>query len=591
MEYNRQKNVTQDSQISTLSSQVQALLEQAPAGYLPRVYYGLTRGAQTYRFVQDNVFNVADLPGSAGDAYELYSPQEDSANYIPAIAIQINDEQIKIIIPGDYSIYSDTFIATDMRTGEQLEIELSSPVSLQDASYLGDYEAADNREKQITVLYNLQTNSRNVIFASIDINADGIYNWIEIGTFVDGKDGKNFYGVSSSTEAAIFANIKAGDSFVVVSEFTHSGTTYSGIGDVYVVNTISPLVVTLTGNIRGPQGVQGIPGQDGADGADGATPTIVDGYWYINGVSTGVKAEGKDGTDGTDGQSFQIQSGLYSTPDNWGQSGNVDPDGNALLQLPTLPQSAITSKAYVVYDPLTTPLYPFYDLYFANNGEVSWTIMHPFSGLKGQDGSNGYTPYISGGYWYINGTNTGVPATGPQGPTGPVALETVGIYSSPNAPGAYDSDYVSSFNRTPVVGEYFERYWNQTSNGETIKTYICKCQVTSVSNVSPFSVTFDIKSVMETTGATGATGQSGATGATPNISVAITELPINNSATVQRSGTNENPTITFGIPISRGIIYQTTAPGSANTDGTLKVVVLSSEPATKYAGYLYIITE
>lgn len=36
--------------------------------------------------------------------------------------------------------------------------------------------------------------------------------------------------------------------------------------------------------------------------------------------------------------------------------------------------------------------------------------------------------------------------------------------------------------------------------------------------------------------------------------------------------------------------YLTTAPSSANTDG-IKIVVLSSEPATKYNGYLYIITE
>jgi len=38
-----------------------------------------------------------------------------------------------------------------------------------------------------------------------------------------------------------------------------------------------------------------------------------------------------------------------------------------------------------------------------------------------------------------------------------------------------------------------------------------------------------------------------------------------------------------------GVAYQTTAPTSDNTDG-LKFVVLSEEPATKYSGYLYIIT-
>jgi len=38
------------------------------------------------------------------------------------------------------------------------------------------------------------------------------------------------------------------------------------------------------------------------------------------------------------------------------------------------------------------------------------------------------------------------------------------------------------------------------------------------------------------------------------------------------------------------VLYDTSAPTSANTSGGLKVVVLSSEPATRYDGYLYIIT-
>lgn len=43
------------------------------------------------------------------------------------------------------------------------------------------------------------------------------------------------------------------------------------------------------------------------------------------------------------------------------------------------------------------------------------------------------------------------------------------------------------------------------------------------------------------------------------------------------------------VQLSGGLPYTTTAPSSANNDG-IKIVVLSSEPATKYNGYLYIIT-
>ena len=51
------------------------------------------------------------------------------------------------------------------------------------------------------------------------------------------------------------------------------------------------------------KGEKGDKGNDGKDGEDGITPTIeiIDGYWYINGENTGVKAEGKDGVNGTNG--------------------------------------------------------------------------------------------------------------------------------------------------------------------------------------------------------------------------------------------------------------------------------------------------
>ena len=39
------------------------------------------------------------------------------------------------------------------------------------------------------------------------------------------------------------------------------------------------------------------------------------------------------------------------------------------------------------------------------------------------------------------------------------------------------------------------------------------------------------------------------------------------------------------------ISYLTTAPTADDTSGNLKIVVLSSEPATKYNGYIYFITE
>lgn len=46
----------------------------------------------------------------------------------------------------------------------------------------------------------------------------------------------------------------------------------------------------------------------------------------------------------------------------------------------------------------------------------------------------------------------------------------------------------------------------------------------------------------------------------------------------------------YKAPTPNAVSYLTTAPSSDNTSGTLQFVVLDTEPATKYNGYLYIIT-
>ena len=505
VEYNREKNVTQDTQISVLSSQVNEILSQRPSGFLPRVYYGLTQGPQTYRFLPDAVINISGLSGTVGDAFELVSNVE-TTNYIPAIAIMINATQVKINVQGDYNVSTTEFDIVNMRTGATLQNEdLGSVLATQYASYLGDYDPQTNADKQITVLYDLEFNAENVIFASVDFNSDDIFNWVRIGGYSNGVDGKSIYSVVIATAATVFGVVKVGDTVVAGEAFTYDGISFN-IGDMVTIDAITPLAVTSQGNVRGPQGDQGVQGNPGINGTNGLTPTIVNDYWYIGGVNTGVKALGEDGANGQNGQSFQMHSGLYSTDDNWGQVGNDGPNGETLLQLPTLPQaSGMTGYAYVVYDPLTTPLEPFYDLYFCNDNDNDWTIMHPFSGIKGQDGANGETPYISGGYWYIGGTNTGVSATGPQGPTGPTPVIT-GAATVDNNTG------------TPGVS--------------VVKTG---------SDAAP-TLTFNFTNLK------GPQGSTGPTGATPNISMAATALAYGQSPTVVKTGTNENPIFTLGIP-------------------------------------------
>ncbi len=68
------------------------------------------------------------------------------------------------------------------------------------------------------------------------------------------------------------------------------------------------------------EGIELKEGPAGADGANGATPEIKDGYWYINGESTGVKAEGTDGTNGLDGTDGK--DGQNGVTPHIGENGN-----------------------------------------------------------------------------------------------------------------------------------------------------------------------------------------------------------------------------------------------------------------------------
>lgn len=77
-------------------------------------------------------------------------------------------------------------------------------------------------------------------------------------------------------------------------------------------------------------------------------------------------------------------------------------------------------------------------------------------------------------------------------------------------------------------------------------------------------------------GEKGDKGDKGDTGATPNISVTATELPAGSSPTATRSGTNENPLITFGIPSGTQLYYHDLSFG----DKSLRVLSKDNEVYT-----------
>lgn len=73
----------------------------------------------------------------------------------------------------------------------------------------------------------------------------------------------------------------------------------------------------------------------GGQGADGKTPYIQDGYWYIDGVNTNVKAEGVNGKDGESAYEVWINAGHSGSEDDFLQwlKGDTEPFGNVVASI------------------------------------------------------------------------------------------------------------------------------------------------------------------------------------------------------------------------------------------------------------------
>ena len=73
----------------------------------------------------------------------------------------------------------------------------------------------------------------------------------------------------------------------------------------------------------------------GGQGADGKTPYIQDGYWYIDGVNTEVKAEGVDGADGKSAYEIWLGAGHSGSEDDFLQwlKGDNDPFGDVVTSI------------------------------------------------------------------------------------------------------------------------------------------------------------------------------------------------------------------------------------------------------------------
>lgn len=139
-----------------------------------------------------------------------------------------------------------------------------------------------------------------------------------IPLLIDGADGQNGQDGQDGDDG------KGVYSTVIRYNTSSSGTTAPVSGWVDYIPAVNAgyylwtrTVITYTDGTTSTsysvarQGSDGTPGTNGTNGTDGKTPYIQNGYWYIDGVSTGVKAEGEDGAPGADGNSPYIYNGYW----------------------------------------------------------------------------------------------------------------------------------------------------------------------------------------------------------------------------------------------------------------------------------------
>ena len=304
-------------------------------------------------------------------------------------------------------------------------------------------------------------------------------------------------------------------------------TSTEGLVDTYTINFTdgTTTTFTVTNGADGAQGQQGIQGIQGEQGEDGHTPviTIQNGKWYIDGVDTGVLAEGLKGETGngissiaktkTEGlvdtytitftngdiSTFTVTNGATGAQGEQGIQGiqgekgddghtpvitiqngqwyidGVD-SGKSAEGVKGDTGNGISSIAKTN----TEGLVDTYTITFTNGETTTFTVTNGAPGEQGQQGiqgapgKDGHTPVITiqNGKWYIDGVDSGVSAEGVKGDDGLSAFEIYQKYH-PEYTGT-EEEWIESLNGeqgNSVVNTYVDEYyhlWTEFSNGDKV---------------------------------------------------------------------------------------------------------------------------
>lgn len=361
---------------ANLSDELARVSMAANQGGYNLVRFSFEKSGTFYRISDE--FIETTLTASEGDYFELSTGKPED---IPAYGFfdgtnPVSGNRIRISFKGDFTENYTTLTLTNITKGiknESLQVRMSAF----GGTALTDYNANENKKQLFNVIDDLSYGGRTQ-YASFDLNRDGIYNFVYIGSIRDGKDGASVYSVTNETFDAIHSIMKQHDAVLVCSETPNISFLPDAIlGDVYEYQDYQTFV--KVGNIRGPKGEKGTKGDTGATGATGP-----------QGATGATGATGPKGDQGEPGQSLRIHDGIKSTPE----------------ELPIF-STTLVADAYVVLN--TSGAVATYDLYYHAIDGNDWSILPNWGGVPGPAGPQGPTG-----------------ATGATGATGPAGVASPG---------------------------------------------------------------------------------------------------------------------------------------------------------------------
>ena len=333
------------------------------------------------KYVKEYKFNNVDTRQTA--CIELQAPPNAATEgAVGVLAINVNSPTYEVYkcVAVNGSVYTWVLLSSGMSTLSSRETGEGK------ASATFTYASLRTTEQYVVKVGDLILDSLGYLYRIIELGVSSCtaeYCYFQMNS-ANGVSISNIEQTLVSTEAGGTNEI----TITLSNGNTHTFTVKNGINGnpgkdgtdgrsitKAEINSSGELVLTYSdgtssnaGTVKGKDGTNGtngINGTNGKDGVDGATPYIQDGYWYINGASTGVKAAGTDGKNGTNG-----------TNGTNGKDGTNGTDGVGIASINTT-ESTASGGTNVVKMNLT------------DGTSKSFNVLNGKDGANGKDGKDG----------------------------------------------------------------------------------------------------------------------------------------------------------------------------------------------------------